>query len=102
MAVKKIIKKTETPALNIVYNDDAMVYTADDGTEITLPYVDKVVPMGFIRKNRKVGQEELGWMMLEKFVDVEELDKFDELPMPEAIALMKTWADGREASVGES
>lgn len=74
----------------------------DDGKKITLPKFDSVMTVGFARKNRKMDQAELGWMVLEKAADEKTLDVIDDQSLKTFESLMKAWQEDSGVSVGES
>lgn len=77
-------------------------YEFDDGKKITLPKFDSIMTVGFARKNRKLGQEELGWMILEKAADEKTLAVIDDQTLSTFEKLMTAWQKDAGISVGES
>lgn len=78
------------------------VFTAASGDTITLPWLDKVLNAGFLRRNRNKSEDEQMWTLLETFADEDELEKIDKLSMAELADLFTGWQKGLEASLGES
>ena len=74
----------------------------EDGQKITLPKFDSIMTVGFARKNRKMDQAELGWMILEKAADEKTLDVIDGQSLKTFESLMKAWQEDAGISVGES
>lgn len=74
----------------------------EDGKKITLPKFDSIMTVGFARKNRKMDQAELGWMILEKAADEKTLEVIDDQSLKTFEALMKAWQEDSGISVGES
>lgn len=94
-------KTTKASATPVEERDEFFVFVSEDGEEINLPWLDLAVNTRFIRTNRHRGAEELMWIALEEYADPEELDKIDELPVPEAARLIQEWQEGFEAALGE-
>ena len=74
----------------------------EDGQKITLPKFDSIMTVGFARKNRKMDQAELGWMILEKAADEKTLEVIDTQSLKTFEGLMKAWQEDAGISVGES
>lgn len=77
-------------------------YEFEDGKKITLPKFDSIVTVGFARKNRKLDQAELGWLILEKAADEKTLEVIDDQSLKAFEGLMKAWQEDAGISVGES
>lgn len=81
-------------------------YTADNGDKITLPWPQSVLTAGYLRKSRKLDEEERGWQMLEMAADEKNLAKIDKMGMTEFQDFMRAWQRGDQSqgqpSVGES
>lgn len=80
-------------------------FTTDSGAEITMPRQDQL-PVGIIRKSRKLDQGEQVWTFIEHVADEDNLSKIDALTIDEFQRLVTEWTDGDdaegEASLGES
>lgn len=80
-------------------------FHTDSGSEIVLPRQDQL-PVGIIRKSRKLNQDEQVWMFIEHVADEQNLEKIDALTIAEFQRLVTEWTDGNaeegEASLGES
>lgn len=80
-------------------------FHTDSGAEIVLPRQDQL-PVGIIRKSRKMAQDEQVWMFIEHVADEQNLARIDELTIAEFQRLVTEWTDGDdaegEASLGES
>ena len=74
----------------------------EDGQKITLPKFDSIMTVGFARKNRKMDQAELGWMILERAADEKTLEVIDGQSLKTFEGLMKAWQEDSGISVGES
>lgn len=77
-------------------------YTTEAGEKITVPAYDTVATAGFIRRNRRESESELGWMLLEKAADDEALAIIDELPQSEFVKFSEEWQKDSGAGLGES
>ena len=82
--------------------DTLFNYEFEDGQEVTLPKFDSIMTVGFARKNRKLDQAELGWMILERAADEKALAVIDEQALSSFEGLMKAWQEDAGISVGES
>lgn len=77
-----------------------MSYTIKHGGKtITLPDF-KTMPVGVIRKGRKLGQDEQMWFILESILDEKHLAILDTMTLDEFGAAMTEWTQG--APLGES
>lgn len=69
------------------------------GKTVELPDF-KDLPVGIIRKARKMDANELMWVVLEEVLDAKQLAVIDTLTMDEFSEAMKGWTQG--APLGES
>ncbi|MGP5147169.1 hypothetical protein [Corynebacterium variabile] len=78
---------------------------ADNSAEIVITRQDQM-PVGVIRKARKLGQDEQVWYFLEHITDETTLAQIDALPLAEFQDFIEAWTAGDavagEASLGES
>ena len=77
-------------------------YEFEDGQKITLPKFDSIMTVGFARKNRKLDQAELGWLILERAADEKTLEVIDDQSLKAFEGLMKAWQEDAGIAVGES
>lgn len=77
-------------------------YTFEDGGKVILPKFDSIMTVGFARKNRKIEQAELGWVLLEKAADKKALDVIDEQALSSFEQFMEAWQKDSGVTVGES
>lgn len=77
-------------------------YTSDSGEKVTIAAYDKVATAGFIRRNRRESEAELGWMLLEKAADEDALAIIDEMPQSEFTKFSEEWQKASGAGLGES
>lgn len=76
-------------------------YTLPDGHKITLPKMENV-PLGIVRKTRRLTQADQVFTMLEEFLpesDLEHMDKMDRAGFQD---LMEAWKGEAEVDLGES
>jgi len=77
-----------------------MSYTIEhNGKKIGLPAF-KELPVGVIRKARKVDAEEAMWFILEEVLDEKQLAVIDSMPLSDFTEAMNGWTQG--APLGES
>jgi len=77
-----------------------MSYTIEhNGKKINLPDF-KSMPVGVIRKARKVDAEEAMWFILEEVLDEKQLAVIDSMPLTAFTDAMNGWTQG--APLGES
>ena len=76
-------------------------YTLPDGHEITLPRFENV-PMGVIRKTRKLAQADQVFTMIEEFLGEDDLEHLDKLDRSGFEQLMNAWKDNSTIDLGES
>lgn len=80
-------------------------YTTATGAEITLPRQDQL-PVGVIRKARKLNEDEQVWVFIEAVADEASLEAIDALPLAEFQEFITEWTSGKpeegEAGLGES
>lgn len=69
------------------------------GKKVTLPTF-KEMPMGVIRKARKLSEDEAMWLMLEEILSEADLAVIDSMSLGEFTEAMKGWTQG--SPVGES
>lgn len=69
------------------------------GKSITLPDF-KDIPVGVIRKARKLTQDEQMWFILESILSDKDLEILDSLPISDFTTAMNSWTQG--APLGES
>ncbi|APT84510.1 hypothetical protein [Corynebacterium aquilae] len=77
-------------------------YTADDGTVITVPWLDTVIDAGTMRRVRKLDLNDQMWTLLEEFAEPDELEKVDALSLAEVPKFFRGWEKGLEVALGES
>lgn len=70
-----------------------------DGKTVALPDF-KALPVGVIRKARKVDAEEAMWFILEEVLDAKALAVIDNMPLEDFTKAMNGWTQG--APLGES
>lgn len=76
-----------------------MGYTIEhNNKEINLPAFGQL-PIGILRKARKVEDSEQTWFILEELLSEKDLKVLDTIPTSEFIEHMKAWTGG--ASLGE-
>lgn len=77
-------------------------HTLPDGHEIVLPRFENV-PMGVIRKTRKLGQADQVFTLLELLLPEEEIEgHLDNLDRDQFNELMTAWKGASELGLGES
>lgn len=76
-------------------------YTLPDGHEITLPKFENV-PMGVIRKTRKLGSADQVFTLLETLLPEPDLEHVDGLDRAGFEKLMLAWRGASEVDLGES
>ena len=77
-----------------------MSYTIEhNGKKVNLPAF-KALPVGVIRKARKVDAEEAMWFILEEVLDEKQLAVIDSMPLSDFTEAMNGWTQG--APLGES
>lgn len=80
-------------------------YVTATGAEITLPRQDQL-PVGVIRKARKLSEDEQVWSFIEAVADEDSLASIDALPLSEFQEFITAWTSGKpeegEAGLGES
>lgn len=76
-------------------------YKLPDGHTITLPKLENV-PLGIVRKTRKLEQGDMVFTMLEMLIPEESLEHLDSFDRSVLDGLMTAWKESSEASLGES
>lgn len=77
-----------------------MSYTIEtNGKKITLPDF-KNMPVGVIRKARKLSSDEQMWFILESILDDKQLEILDSMSLSDFTSSMNGWTQG--APLGES
>jgi len=76
-------------------------YTLPDGHKIVLPKMENV-PLGIIRKTRRLTQADQVFTMLEMLLPESDLEHTDEMDRGSFNDLMKAWKDSSETDLGES
>ena len=77
-----------------------MSYTIEhNGKKVELPDF-KELPVGLVRKSRKLADEEQSWFILESLLNEKQLAVIDEMSVTEFAQAMNGWTQG--ASLGES
>ena len=80
---------------------DNFVWTADDGTQITLPSLN-TIKAGLFRKHRKLEEVDFVFTVLEEIMPPDELAKVDDLGFGEIESLFTDWQKSAGANVPES
>lgn len=81
--------------------DDAFVWTAPDGRQVTLKQFRKL-PFGLFRKSRDKSDEERTYMLIEAATDEAGLAVVDELAMDQVDGLFEDWAKSSGVELPES
>lgn len=76
-------------------------YTLPDGHKITLPKMENM-PMGVIRKTRKLSQADQVFTMLEMILPESDMEHTDTMVRGEFNDLMTAWKAESETELGES
>lgn len=76
-------------------------HTLPDGHVIVLPRFENV-PVGVIRKTRKLAPVDQAFTILENLLSEEDLEHVDKLDREQFNALSQEWRDSSEIGLGES
>lgn len=76
-------------------------HTLPDGYELVLPKFENV-PMGLIRKTRRLDKVDQVFTLLEELATEQDLEHLDTLARAGFQALMKDWQASSEVTPGES
>lgn len=76
-------------------------YTLPDGHELVLPRFENV-PMGHIRKTRKLDKTDQVFTLLELLVEESDLEHLDSLDRGGFQSFMEAWRDESDIDMGES
>ena len=76
-------------------------YTLPDGQDITLPRFENV-PVGVIRKTRRLSDVDQVFTILEELIAPEDLERIDKLDRDGFNDLVKAWRAGSAVTLGES
>lgn len=76
-------------------------HTLPDGHELVLPRFENV-PVGVIRKTRRLEQADQVFTILEEIMSPADLEHVDKLDRSEFNEVVKAWREGSSVDVGES
>ena len=76
-------------------------HTLPDGYQIEAPRFENV-PVGVIRKTRRLGDLDQAFTILEELLTAEDLEHLDVLSREEFNVFVKAWRDGSAVGPGES
>lgn len=76
-------------------------HTLPDGHELELPRFENV-PVGIIRKTRRLAEVDQVFTILEDLIKPEDLEHVDKLDRAEFNVFVKAWRAGSTVSLGES
>lgn len=76
-------------------------YTLPDGHEIVLPKLENV-PLGVVRKTRRLTQTDQVFTMLEELLPEAELEHVDLLDRAQFEQMFTAWKDASTVELGES
>jgi hypothetical protein len=101
--VRRLIPQSVPDALEEVpeVTMEKFHYTLPDGHELVLPKFENV-PMGHIRKIRKLDETDQVFTLLESLLDEDELEHVDTLDRPAFQKLMEAWREESDVDLGES